>query len=82
MKPVLRETPVTRDEIATHIGPAFGARRLTIADLCSHARQTRARTEVLDELSRLRRTYYFELRDLWAELGHLPVDLEEVANCG
>lgn len=69
--------PVTREEVADLLRPAFEQtdflRRSEIVDA---AITTGARSEVVHVLAHLSETRFQRLQDLWADLADLPIDLE------
>lgn len=69
-------TLVTRSEIADHVEEAFSSPAVSPAALVDQARRSGARPAVIAQLRRLRRAEYGSLRDLWSELGDLPVEDE------
>lgn len=65
---------VTRMELVEHIEAAFGSNApVRRGDLLAAATASHARPEVHAVLARLPDTPYRSLRDLWPELGDLPV---------
>ncbi|GAA1382568.1 DUF2795 domain-containing protein [Catellatospora chokoriensis] len=64
---------VTRTELANHIEAAFAAGPATRDRLLAYAAGSHARPEVIEVLKTLPEGVYPTVRDLWHELGHLPV---------
>ena len=64
---------VTRMELVEHIEAAFGSSPVRRGDLLAAATASHARPEVLAVLQRLPDIPYRSLRDLWPELGDVPV---------
>jgi len=67
-------TAVCRTEIADFIEDAFRGTPLSSTDLVEFAADHGARTPVLKVLGRLQGVAYRELRELWGELGDVPVE--------
>lgn len=65
---------VCRMEIADCVEGAFHGAPLSSTDIIEFASDHGARTPVLRVLSRLHAPVYRELRELWAELGDVPVE--------
>jgi hypothetical protein len=64
---------VTRTELANHIEAAFTGGPATRDALLAYAASSHARPELLDLLHTLPQRSYPTLRDLWRDLGHVPV---------
>ncbi len=64
---------VTRTELASHIEAAFAAGPATRDNLLAYATSSHARPAVLNLLHQLPNKTYPGMRDLWRDLGHLPV---------
>jgi len=64
---------VTRTELASHIEAAFSAGPATRDSLLAYATGSHARPEVLILLRQLPDKTYPSMRNLWHDLGHLPV---------
>ena len=64
---------VTRTELASHIEAAFSAGPATRGSLLAYATSSHARPEVLSLLQQLPDKIYPSMRNLWHDLGHLPV---------
>lgn len=72
--------PVTREELADHVGGAFGHGTVTRASLIACAAASGARPEVVQVIGILPNGgLYARLRDLWPDLPGVPVDAEEAA---
>ncbi len=71
---------VTRLELAGYTESAFSTAAATPASLLRVATDKGARPEVLWELGRLKLPHYAELRELWDELGDLPIDSEPTSS--
>lgn len=65
--------PVTRIELLDHIEAAFSAGAASPADLLDAAVGSAARPEVIELLHRLPDTTFRSARDLWYELGEVPM---------
>lgn len=65
---------VTRIEIADSLDAAFSTGTASGADLVEYAADHGARPPVLQVLSRLHRSDYHELRELWGELHDIPIE--------
>ena len=65
---------VYRTEIAECVEEAFRGSPMSSTDLVEFAADHGARTPVLKVLARLHGLAYRELRELWSELGDIPVD--------
>lgn len=66
--------PVTRAEIAEHVGCAFGGAPVSRDGLLAAAAASRARPGVVASLERLPSTLFRDLRELWPILPDLPVE--------
>ncbi len=64
---------VTRTEMANHIEAAFAAGPATRDTLLAYATSSHARPEVITLIRELPDKTYPNLRNLWHELGHLPI---------
>lgn len=64
---------VTRIELAAHTEAAFAAGPATPDRLLAYATGSHARPEVIAVLKALPDKTYPSIRDLWYELGHIPV---------
>lgn len=64
---------VTRSELANHVEAAFTAGPATRDRLLAFAASSHARPEVIAVLHSLPDRAYPSLRDLWSDLGHMPV---------
>ena len=64
---------VTRTELASHIEAAFNAGPATRSSLLAYAAGSHARPEVITLIQGLPDKVYPSLRNLWHDLGHLPV---------
>ncbi len=71
---IRRMTAVCRTEIADCVEGAFGHGTLSPTDLVKYATDHGARSPVLKVLERLHEPIYREIRDLWGELGDIPVE--------
>jgi hypothetical protein len=69
-------TSVTRLEVASYVASAFSDTGATPDSLIGEAETKGARLAVLDQLHRLERPLYADIRDLWGELGDLPIEPE------
>jgi hypothetical protein len=65
---------VSRTEIADCIEQAFAGAPVSSAELVAYASDHGARKRVLEVLGRLDAGVYRDLRDLWGELGDVPVE--------
>ncbi len=65
---------VSRTEIADCIEDVFAGAPVTSSDLIEFAADHGARNPVLEVLGRLHADTYREMRELWGELGDLPVE--------
>lgn len=69
--------PVTRAELAALVSPAFDrATDVRRPELIRAATDTGARPEVIAALQSLSDDRFRQVRDLWRELGHLPIELD------
>ena len=66
---------MTRFEIADIVEAAFVRPPVTKPELLAAARDAGARDELLTTLNRLRDRRFSTLRDLWADLEDVPVEL-------
>lgn len=64
---------VTRTELANHIEAAFTGGPATRDSLLAYATSSHARPEILNLLHGLPDKIYPSMRNLWHDLGHLPV---------
>ncbi|MET7400113.1 DUF2795 domain-containing protein [Dactylosporangium sp. NPDC005572] len=64
---------VTRIELAHHIQTAFSRGPATRDSMLAYAASSHARPEVIAALQRLKDKPYASMRDLWHDLGDLPV---------
>ena len=64
---------VTRIELAAHVEAAFAVGPTTRDRLLAYAAGSHARPEIISVLQGIPNKPYPALRDLWYELGHLPV---------
>jgi len=64
---------VTRTELAVHVEAAFTAGTATRDRLLAYAAGSRARPEIIAVLQALPDKPYPSIRDLWYELGHVPI---------
>jgi uncharacterized membrane protein AbrB (regulator of aidB expression) len=64
---------VTRTEMANHIEAAFAAGPATRDAMLAYAASSHARPEVIAVIQGLPDMIYPSLRNLWHDLGHLPV---------
>ncbi|WP_327004330.1 DUF2795 domain-containing protein [Dactylosporangium sp. NBC_01737] len=64
---------VTRTELANHIQAAFASGPATRDNMLAYAASSHARPEVIAALQRLNDKPYPSIRDLWHDLGDLPV---------
>jgi Protein of unknown function (DUF2795) len=64
---------VTRIELAAHVEAAFAAGPATRDRLLAHAAGSHARPAIIDMLHELPDKTYASIRDLWYELGHVPI---------
>jgi len=64
---------VTRMELASHIGAAFTHGPTSRDTMLAYASGSHARPEIITVIQRLPDKPYSEVRDLWYELGDLPV---------
>lgn len=73
--------PVTRLEVAEMVGSAFDRHDAAVRrdDLVAAAVASGARSEVLAVLARLSEAKFHSIRELWRELGDLPVEPVEAA---
>ncbi len=67
-------THVCRTEIADCVEDAFVGLPVSSTDLVEFAADHGARSPVLQVLGRLHGGTYRDLRDLWSELGDVPVE--------
>lgn len=66
--------PVTRMELVDHVETAFAAAPASRSDLLAAATASHARPEVIEVLRGLPEgVVYRGVRDLWPELGDVPV---------
>ena len=65
---------VSRTEIAGCVEDAFANAPLSSNDLVDYASDHGARAPVLKELGRLHGSTYRDLRELWGELGDVPLE--------
>lgn len=67
--------PVTRLEVAEMVAGAFDQHDVVLRDdLIAAALEASARPEVLDVLAHVSNSKFHSVRDLWRDLGHLPVE--------
>ncbi len=66
---------VSRVEIAECVEEVFQGEAVTCSHLVEFAADHGARAPVLDVLGRLNGDGYRDLRELWGELGDVPVEL-------
>lgn len=67
--------PVTRLEVAEMVASAFDHHEVVLRDdLIAAAIEACARPEVLDALAHVSNSKFHNVRDLWRDLGHLPVE--------
>jgi hypothetical protein len=64
---------VTRTEIANHIEAAFTRGPTTRDALLAYAASSHARPEVIIVIQTLPDKIYPSMRNLWHDLGHIPV---------
>lgn len=64
---------VTRTELATHIEAAFMSGPATRDRILAYAAGSHARPDVIALLQGLPDKPYASIRDLWYELGHIPI---------
>ena len=64
---------VTRSELAPHVEAAFATGSATRDKLLAYAAGSHARPEIIEVLRTLPDQPYPSIRDLWYELGHVPV---------
>jgi hypothetical protein len=64
---------VTRTELAAHIKSAFATGPATRDRLLAYAAGSHARPEITAALQALPDKQYPTIRDLWYELGHVPI---------
>ncbi|GAB1688629.1 DUF2795 domain-containing protein [Krasilnikovia sp. M28-CT-15] len=64
---------VTRTELAVHVEAAFTTGPATRDRMLAYAAGSHARPEIIDLINGLPDKSYPSLRDLWYELGHVPV---------
>lgn len=64
---------VTRTELAAHVEAAFTAGPATRDRILAYAAGSHARPEVIGVLRSLPDKSYPSIRDLWYELGHVPI---------
>ncbi|MHB1431471.1 MAG: DUF2795 domain-containing protein [Streptosporangiaceae bacterium] len=67
--------PVTRKEIARHTADAFDYPPATSSDLIEAAAASGARPEVVAVLRHLPGSAYSHLREVWADLPGVPLDV-------
>ncbi|HWG62556.1 MAG TPA: DUF2795 domain-containing protein [Streptosporangiaceae bacterium] len=67
--------PVSRTEIHSNINEAFIAGSATRADMLEAARASSARPEVVGLLQQLPERRFNSIRQIWAELPDLPVEV-------
>lgn len=69
--------PVTREEVADVLRPAFEqSSSLRRSEVIDAAIGNGARSEVVHVLADLSETWFHRLQDLWTDLADLPIDLE------
>jgi hypothetical protein len=64
---------VTRTELANHIEAAFATGPATRDALLAYAAGSHARPELIGILQQLPNKPYPTIRDLWYDLGHVPL---------
>ncbi|GAA1394159.1 DUF2795 domain-containing protein [Catellatospora coxensis] len=64
---------VTRTELANHIEAAFTAGPATRDRLLAFAAGSHARPEVIEVIRTLPERPYPAMRDMWTDLGHIPI---------
>lgn len=64
---------VTRIELAAHVEAAFSGTPATRDRMLAYATGSHARPEVIAVIQSLPDKPYPSIRDLWYELGHVPV---------
>ncbi|SCF03521.1 MULTISPECIES: DUF2795 domain-containing protein [Micromonospora] len=64
---------VTRTELAVHVEAAFTTGPATRDRILAHAAGSHARPEIIAVLQALPDKPYPTIRNLWYELGHVPI---------